>query len=62
MMSLINLSSFFLLQEVILIVIFVIEYIVRLWAAGCRSAYVGLKGRLWFAVKLYSIIGMLCNY
>ena len=48
---------FFLLQEVILIVIFVIEYVVRLWAAGCRSAYVGLKGRLWFAVKLYSIIG-----
>lgn len=50
---------FFLLQEIILIVIFVIEYILRLWAAGCRSAYVGIKGRLWFAVKLYSIIGVL---
>lgn len=48
---------FFILQEIILIIIFVSEYILRLWAAGCRSAYVGLKGRLWFALKLYSIIG-----
>ena len=36
-----------------------IEYILRLWSAGCRSAYVGIKGRLRFAVQLYSIIGML---
>lgn len=57
----INLNFPTLLQEVILIVIFVIEYIIRLWAAGCRSAYVGLKGRLWFAVKLYSIIGTFPN-
>lgn len=47
----------FILQEIILIIIFVSEYILRLWAAGCRSAFVGLKGRLWFALKLYSIIG-----
>ncbi|KAL9963210.1 hypothetical protein ACROYT_G032388 [Oculina patagonica] len=45
--------------EIILIVIFVIEYIVRLWSAGCRSAYVGIKGRLRFAVQLYSIIDMI---
>ncbi|XP_067046426.1 potassium voltage-gated channel subfamily KQT member 1-like isoform X4 [Acropora muricata] len=45
--------------EIILIIIFVSEYILRLWAAGCRSAFVGLKGRLWFALKLYSIIDMI---
>ncbi|XP_068737825.1 potassium voltage-gated channel subfamily KQT member 1-like isoform X3 [Montipora capricornis] len=45
--------------EIILIIIFVVEYVLRLWAAGCRSAFVGLKGRLWFALKLYSIIDMI---
>lgn len=35
-----------------------IEYVVRLWVVGCRSAYVGLKGRLWFVVKFYFIIGI----
>lgn len=47
-----------LVVEIILIIIFVVEYIVRIWAAGCRSAYVGLKGRLRFAVQIYSIIDM----
>lgn len=47
------------MQEIILIIVFVVEYVARLWAAGCRSAYVGLKGRLRFAIKLYSIIGIL---
>lgn len=49
----------FLSQEITLIILFVIEYFIRLWAAGCRSAYVGIKGRLRFAVQIYSIIGML---
>ena len=38
---------------------FLVEYFIRLWAAGCRSAYVGIKGRMRFAVQLYSIIGMI---
>ena len=56
-----NLLDFFLFlsQEITLIILFVIEYIIRLWAVGCRSAYVGIKGRLRFAVQIYSIIGML---
>lgn len=49
----------FYLQEIILIVVFVVEYCVRFWAAGCRSAYVGIKGRLRFAVQIYSLIGMI---
>ncbi|XP_022795023.1 potassium voltage-gated channel subfamily KQT member 1-like isoform X4 [Stylophora pistillata] len=47
-----------LVVEIILIVIFVVEYCIRFWAAGCRSAYVGIKGRLRFAVQIYSIIDM----
>ena len=39
--------------------VFVVEYCVRFWAAGCRSAYVGIKGRLRFAVQIYSLIGMI---
>ncbi|CAH3197119.1 unnamed protein product, partial [Porites evermanni] len=48
-----------LVVEITLIILFVIEYIIRLWAAGCRSAYVGIKGRLRFAVQIYSIIDMI---
>ncbi|XP_066023679.1 potassium voltage-gated channel subfamily KQT member 1 isoform X2 [Pocillopora verrucosa] len=47
-----------LVVEIILIVVFVVEYCVRFWAAGCRSAYVGIKGRLRFAVQIYSLIDM----
>lgn len=38
-------------------VFFGTEYVVRLWAAGCRSKYVGIAGRLRFARKPISIIG-----
>lgn len=34
------------LQEVFLVLFFGIEYCVRLWAAGCRSKYLGFFGRL----------------
>lgn len=44
-------------QEIILVVFFGTEYVVRLWSAGCRSKYVGLWGRLRFARKPISIIG-----
>ena len=47
----------FSLQEIVLVVFFGVEYVVRLWAAGCRSKYVGILGRLRFARKPISIIG-----
>ncbi|XP_031572430.1 potassium voltage-gated channel subfamily KQT member 1-like isoform X2 [Actinia tenebrosa] len=45
--------------EVILVLVFITEYVVRLWAAGCRSTYVGFKGRLKFAKKTYAILDIL---
>lgn len=47
------------LQEIVLVVFFGTEYVVRLWSAGCRSKYVGIKGRLRFIRKPISIIGIL---
>ncbi|XP_062845722.1 potassium voltage-gated channel subfamily KQT member 1.1 [Trichomycterus rosablanca] len=42
--------------EIVLVVFFGVEYVVRLWSAGCRSKYVGVCGRLRFARKPISII------
>ncbi|KTF87907.1 hypothetical protein cypCar_00045039 [Cyprinus carpio] len=47
------------LQEIVLVVFFGTEYVVRLWSAGCRSKYVGIKGRLRFIRKPISIIDLI---
>ena len=44
-------------QEMVLVVFFGLEYVIRLWSAGCRSKYMGLGGRFRFARKPISIIG-----
>lgn len=36
---------------------FGMEYAIRLWSAGCRSKYMGVRGRCRFARKPISIIG-----
>ena len=41
----------------VLVVFFGLEYTIRLWSAGCRSKYMGVKGRVKFATKPISIIG-----
>ncbi|XP_038621316.1 potassium voltage-gated channel subfamily KQT member 1 [Tachyglossus aculeatus] len=46
-------------MEIVLVVFFGLEYVVRLWSAGCRSKYVGLWGRLRFARKPISIIDLI---
>ncbi|KFV70943.1 Potassium voltage-gated channel subfamily KQT member 1, partial [Dryobates pubescens] len=46
-------------MEIVLVVFFGAEYVVRLWAAGCRSKYVGLRGRLRFARKPIAIIDLI---
>lgn len=44
-------------QEVVTIVVFGVEYMVRIWAAGCCCRYRGLRGRLKFARKPFCVIG-----
>uniref|UniRef100_A0A3Q2YBT0 IKs producing slow voltage-gated potassium channel subunit alpha KvLQT1 n=1 Tax=Hippocampus comes TaxID=109280 RepID=A0A3Q2YBT0_HIPCM len=46
-------------QEISLVVFLGLEYIFRLWSAGCRSMYVGFCGRLRFARKPIIIIDLI---
>ncbi|XP_022245149.1 potassium voltage-gated channel subfamily KQT member 1-like isoform X2 [Limulus polyphemus] len=46
-------------METVLVVFFGVEYIVRLWSAGCRSKYMGVWGRLRFARKPISFIDLI---
>uniref|UniRef100_A0A3B3ZQZ7 Potassium voltage-gated channel subfamily KQT member 1 n=1 Tax=Periophthalmus magnuspinnatus TaxID=409849 RepID=A0A3B3ZQZ7_9GOBI len=46
-------------MEMVLVVFFGSEYVVRLWSAGCRSKYSGIKGRLRFIRKPISIIDLI---
>ncbi|XP_060770547.1 potassium voltage-gated channel subfamily KQT member 1 isoform X3 [Neoarius graeffei] len=46
-------------MEIVLVVFFGMEYVVRLWSAGCRSKYVGIAGRLRFIRKPISIIDLI---
>jgi len=45
------------LQEISLVLFFGVEYLLRLWSAGCRSKYMGFWGRVRFARKPICIIG-----
>ncbi|XP_034401152.1 potassium voltage-gated channel subfamily KQT member 4 [Cyclopterus lumpus] len=42
--------------EFVMIVVFGLEYFIRVWAAGCCSRYRGWKGRLRFARKPFCVI------
>lgn len=48
-----------------MIVVFGLEYIIRIWSAGCCCRYRGWQGRLRFARKPFCVIGELprifCN-
>uniref|UniRef100_A0A3Q3JX07 Potassium voltage-gated channel subfamily KQT member 1 n=1 Tax=Monopterus albus TaxID=43700 RepID=A0A3Q3JX07_MONAL len=46
-------------MEIVLVLFFGTEYVVRLWSAGCRSKYAGIKGRLRFIRKPISIIDVI---
>ncbi|XP_038658061.1 potassium voltage-gated channel subfamily KQT member 4-like isoform X3 [Scyliorhinus canicula] len=48
-------SGLFIL-EFIMIVVFGLEYVIRIWAAGCCCRYRGLQGRLRFARKPFCVI------
>uniref|UniRef100_A0A1I8GGX5 IKs producing slow voltage-gated potassium channel subunit alpha KvLQT1 n=2 Tax=Macrostomum lignano TaxID=282301 RepID=A0A1I8GGX5_9PLAT len=45
--------------ELVLVIFFSVEYVTRLWSAGCRSKYIGLRGRLRFARKPISVIDLI---
>lgn len=47
----------FILQEFVMIVVFGLEYIIRIWSAGCCCRYRGWQGRLRFARKPFCVIG-----
>ncbi|XP_053576410.1 potassium voltage-gated channel subfamily KQT member 1 [Bombina bombina] len=46
-------------MEIVLVVFFGAEYVIRLWSAGCRSKYVGVWGRMRFARKPISVIDLI---
>ncbi|XP_069018426.1 potassium voltage-gated channel subfamily KQT member 1 [Embiotoca jacksoni] len=52
-------SGTLLWMEIVLVLFFGSEYVVRLWSAGCRSKYAGIKGRLRFIRKPISIIDLI---
>ncbi|KAI4823626.1 hypothetical protein KUCAC02_012204 [Chaenocephalus aceratus] len=45
--------------EIVTIVVFGVEYIVRIWAAGCCCRYRGWSGRLKFARKPFCVIDIM---
>ncbi|XP_058859865.1 potassium voltage-gated channel subfamily KQT member 2 isoform X16 [Acipenser ruthenus] len=45
--------------EIVTIVVFGVEYCVRIWAAGCCCRYRGWKGRLKFARKPFCVIDVM---
>ncbi|XP_067862482.1 potassium voltage-gated channel subfamily KQT member 4-like [Heptranchias perlo] len=48
-------SGLFIL-EFVMIIVFGLEYVIRIWAAGCCCRYRGLQGRLRFARKPFCVI------
>uniref|UniRef100_A0A4W5N4C4 Potassium voltage-gated channel subfamily Q member 5 n=1 Tax=Hucho hucho TaxID=62062 RepID=A0A4W5N4C4_9TELE len=52
-------SHFLLILEFVMIVVFGLEYIIRIWSAGCCSRYRGWQGRLRFARKPFCVIDII---
>ncbi|PVD29274.1 hypothetical protein C0Q70_11871 [Pomacea canaliculata] len=46
-------------MEIFLVCFFGAEYVIRLWSAGCRSKYMGIRGRFRFSRKPISIIDLI---
>ncbi|KAM9394698.1 potassium voltage-gated channel subfamily KQT member 4 isoform 3-T3 [Salvelinus alpinus] len=52
-------NHFLLILEFVMIVVFGLEYIIRIWSAGCCSRYRGWQGRLRFARKPFCVIDII---
>ena len=50
-----------LLQELVTLMWFILELLIRVWSAGCRSRYQQLMGRLAFMRRPTSILGRCCH-
>lgn len=56
-----NLTAYVYWIEIFLVLFFGVEYLLRLWSAGCRSKYMGIAGRFRFARKPIAVIGRTMN-
>ena len=54
-----SVEGILILLERIIMIQFTLEYILRLWSAGCRSRYQGLIGRLHFAKRPFCVIDLI---
>ncbi|KAJ0064781.1 hypothetical protein NL108_013243, partial [Boleophthalmus pectinirostris] len=54
-----NSESALYILEIVTIIVFGVEYIVRIWAAGCCCRYRGWRGRLKFARKPFCVIDIM---
>uniref|UniRef100_A0A8C7JYX9 Potassium voltage-gated channel subfamily Q member 5 n=1 Tax=Oncorhynchus kisutch TaxID=8019 RepID=A0A8C7JYX9_ONCKI len=52
-------NHFLLILEFVMIVVFGLEYIIRIWSAGCCSRYRGWQGRLRFSRKPFCVIDII---
>nr|XP_015218661.1 PREDICTED: potassium voltage-gated channel subfamily KQT member 5 isoform X10 [Lepisosteus oculatus] len=52
-------SRYLLILEFVMIVVFGLEYIIRIWSAGCCCRYRGWQGRLRFARKPFCVIDII---
>ncbi|XP_054897596.1 potassium voltage-gated channel subfamily KQT member 5 isoform X2 [Poeciliopsis prolifica] len=52
-------SNCLLILEFVMIVVFGLEYIIRIWSAGCCCRYRGWQGRLRFARKPFCVIDII---
>ncbi|KAK7930719.1 hypothetical protein WMY93_007114 [Mugilogobius chulae] len=48
-------------ERVVMIVVFGLEYIIRIWSAGCCCRYRGWQGRLRFARKPFCVIALVTS-
>ncbi|XP_036358549.1 potassium voltage-gated channel subfamily KQT member 2-like [Octopus sinensis] len=45
--------------EVVMVVWFTLEYLLRIWSAGCRSRYQGWMGRIKFARRPFCVVDLM---
>ena len=44
--------------EIVIMTQFSIEYVLRIWSAGCRGRYEGIRGRLRYALEFFPLLDL----
>ncbi|CAF3288795.1 unnamed protein product [Rotaria sp. Silwood2] len=57
----IHLSIYVYWIEIFLVLFFGVEYVLRLWSAGCRSKYMGISGRFRFGRKPIDLLVVIAS-